>query len=234
MRRYYTVERIKETLHRAEAAGINTFFGRVDNHVMRTLEEYWDEGGSIQWFGQTASEREDFLKNIRTAAACGAKGCYLHGGQTDHFHYHGRTDHLAAALAAMREEGLAAGFAAHRTEPHEWIRDHLDPDFQLCCYYDPSPRLDDPNHKPSEAEKFDPAHRDAMAATIATLNASAVHYKVLAAGRTPPREAFEYVARVIRPRDVVLVGMFLGDDPDMIETNVRLFERIVQPAVTAI
>jgi len=234
MRRYYTDERIKETLHRAEAAGINTFFGRVDNHVMRTLEEYWDEGGSIQWFGQTASEREDFLKNIRTAAACGAKGCYLHGGQTDHFHYHGRTDHLAAALAAMREEGLAAGFAAHRTEPHEWIRDHLDPDFQLCCYYDPSPRLDDPNHKPSEAEKFDPAHRDAMAATIATLNASAVHYKVLAAGRTPPREAFEYVARVIRPRDVVLVGMFLGDDPDMIETNVRLFERIVQPAVTAI
>ncbi|MHC4715745.1 MAG: hypothetical protein ACYS5V_02140 [Planctomycetota bacterium] len=231
MRRYYTVERIKEALHRAEAAGINTFFGRVDNHVMRMLEEYWDEGGAIQWFAQTATEREDFLRNIRTAAARGAKGCYLHGGQTDHFHHHGQTEHLGRALETIRAEGMAGGFAAHRTEPHEWIRDHLEPDFQLCCYYDPSPRLDDPSHKPTDAEKFDPAHRDAMAGTIATLTCSAVHYKVLAAGRTPPREAFEYIGRVIRPQDVVLVGMFLGDDPDMIETNVRLFEEIVQPAI---
>ncbi len=71
MRRYYTVARIKETLRRAEAAGINTFFGRADNHVIRTLQEYWDEGGTIQWFAQTASKCEDYIRNIKTAAANG-------------------------------------------------------------------------------------------------------------------------------------------------------------------
>ena len=41
-----------------------------------------------------------------------------------------------------------------------------------------------------------------MARTICTLKSSAVHYKVLAAGRTPAEEAFQYVAKVIRPKDV--------------------------------
>ncbi|KKL87736.1 hypothetical protein LCGC14_1931760, partial [marine sediment metagenome] len=195
------------------------------------LEEYWDEGGKIQWFGQTASEREDFLRNIATAAAHGAAGCYLHGGQTDHFHHTGRTEDMARALEKIRASGMAAGFAAHQSGPHEWIRDNLDPDFQLCCYYDPSSRSEDPNHVPTDEEKFDPAHRDAMAETIRSLKCAAVHYKVLAAGRTPVAEAFEYVAGVIRPQDVVLVGMFLGDDPDMIAKDVALFEQIVQPAL---
>jgi len=232
MRRYYTTARIKQALRKAEAAGINTFFGRADNHVMRLLEEYWDEGGTIQWFAQTASEREDYARNIRTAAARGARGCYLHGGQTDYYHFQGQTERLSRALEAIRSCGMAAGFAAHRTAAHEWLRDNLEPDFQLCCYYDPAPRLEKPDHEPSEQERFDPAHRDAMARTIQTLRCPAVHYKVLAAGRTEVRQAFEYVARVIRPQDVVLVGVFLGDDPEMIEKDVALFEEIVQPAVT--
>src|SRR5512140_2758878 len=73
MRKYYTVARIKEALHKAEAAGINTFFGRTDNHVIRMLQEYWDEGGKIQWFAQTASEVEDYMRSIKGAAANGAK-----------------------------------------------------------------------------------------------------------------------------------------------------------------
>ena len=131
----------------------------------------------------------------------------------------------------MRDLGMAAGFAAHNPEPHEWIRDHLDPDFQLCCYYDPSPRTASPDHVVTDHEKFDPAHRDRMARTICSLKASAVHYKVLAAGRTPAQEAFEYVAKVIRPQDVALVGFHLGDDPDLIAKTVALFEKVVQPTV---
>jgi len=33
MIRYYTVANIKDALRKAEAAGINTFFGRTDRHV---------------------------------------------------------------------------------------------------------------------------------------------------------------------------------------------------------
>ncbi len=233
MRRYYTTARIKQALRKAEEAGINTLFARADNHVIRLLLEYWDEGGTIQWFAQTASERPDYARNIATAAENGAKGCYLHGGQTDYYWNLGQTEHFALALRKIRSFGMAAGLAGHRTEPHEWVRDHLEPDFQLCCYYDPSPRVDKPDHVPTDAEKFDPAHRDRMAGVIRSLKASAVHYKVLAAGRTPPRKAFQYVAGVIRPQDIVLVGMYLGDDPEMIEKDVALFEEIVQPAVAS-
>jgi hypothetical protein len=233
MRRYYTAGRIKEALARAEAAGINTFFGRADNHIMRLLEEYWDEGGSIQWFAQTASERPDYLRNIAAAAAGGAKGCYLHGGQTDFYWRRGEVEHFARAAEAIRAPGMAAGLAGHNPEPHEWIRDHLEADFQLCCYYDPAPRVDRPDHVPSDAEKFDPAHRDRMAETIRTLKCPAVHYKVLAAGRTPAREAFEYVAGVLRPQDVVLVGFFLGDDPEMIAKTAALFEEVVEAPARA-
>ncbi len=233
MRRYYTVANIKDALRKAEAAGINTFFGRTDNHVMRMLQEYWDEGGTIQWFAQTASEIEDYERSIKAAASIGAKGCYMHGGQVDYYWHQKETDRFRQVLDLTHSLGMAGGFAAHITEPHEWIRDNLTPDFQLTCYYDPSPRSDNPHHVPTEHEKFDPAHRDLMARTICTLKASAVHYKVLAAGRTPPQEAFEYVAKVIRPQDVVLVGFHLGDDPDMIQKTVALFERIVQPAIQA-
>lgn len=231
MRRYYTVAHIKDALKKAEAAGINTFFGRTDNHVIRMLQEYWDEGGTIQWFAQTASEIEDYNRSIKAAASSGAKGCYLHGGQVDYYWHQKETRRFGEALELTRSLGMAAGFAAHNPEPHEWIRDHLSPDFQLTCYYDPSPRNDNPHHVVTDHEKFDPAHRDRMARTICTLKSAAVHYKVLAAGRTPPEQAFEYVAKVIRPQDVVLVGFHLGDDPDLIAKTVALFERIVQPAV---
>lgn len=230
MRRYYTAARIKEALRKAEAAGITTLFARADNHIMRLLEEYWNEGGAIQWIAQSASEREDYLANIDAAASRGARGMYLHGGVVDHFFCRGETDRFARALERIRSRGLAAGLAAHKPAVHEWIRDHLEPDFQLCCYYDPLPRDASPHHAASDAELFDPAQRDAMARCIGTLRAPAVHYKVLAAGRTPVEEAFAYVARVLRPSDAVLVGFHLGDDEHMIAKTVAAFERIVPGA----
>ena len=81
MRDYYTTAKIKETLAECERLGINTFLGRVDNHICRVLHEYWNEGGTIQFFGQTAPERKDMEVNIRQAAFYGATGCYIQGNR---------------------------------------------------------------------------------------------------------------------------------------------------------
>ena len=232
MRKYYTVARIKEALRKAEAAGINTFFGRTDNHVIRMLQEYWDEGGKIQWFAQTASEIEDYNRSIKAAAANGAKGCYLHGGQVDYYWHRKETERFGQALEA--DAGRSAWPpASPRTTPSRTSGSATTstPTSSLPATTTPVPRNDSPHHVVTDHEKFDPAHRDRMARTICTLKASAVHYKVLAAGRTPAEEAFQYVAKVIRPKDVVLVGFHLGDDPSLIGKTVSLFEKIVQPAV---
>jgi hypothetical protein len=228
MLRYYTVARIKEALHKAEAAGINTFFGRTDRHVRRMLLEYWDEGGTIQWFGQTASEYTDQLGAIRQAAAAGAVGMYVHGGIVDYWHAQGMYDMFVAALETMRECGVVAGFAGHTIAAHTWIRDNLEPDFQMCSYYDPSPRGDNPHHQHGVEEKWEDAHRDEMAALIQTIPWPVVHYKVFAGGNHPIRAGFEFLAEQMRPNDLVCIGHYLGDNPDMIAENVQTFDALVE------
>ena len=61
---YYTSERIMDALAKAEAAGIDTFFGRSDRHVTRMLTEYWDRGGKIQWFAQGSPDMP--AQNVQT------------------------------------------------------------------------------------------------------------------------------------------------------------------------
>jgi hypothetical protein len=228
MMRYYSVARIKEALHKAEEAGINAFFGRTDRHVRRMLMEYWDEGGQIQWFGQTASEYDDQLAAIRTAAAAGAVGVYVHGGIVDYWYAQGKYELLEAALETMRECGIAAGFAGHSVEAHRWIRDHLEPDFQMCCYYDPSSRASNPHHVHGKEEKWDPAHRDRMVALVETIPWPVAHYKIFAGGNIPIRDGWTFAAEHIRPHDLVCIGHYLGDNPDMIAENVGMFERLVE------
>lgn len=228
MIRYYTADRIKDALRRAEAAGINTFFGRTDRHIQRLLLEYWDEGGTIQWFGQTASELGDQLGAIRSAARAGAKGVYLHGGIVDYWYAQGQTDMLKAALDVMREAGLVAGFAGHSIEAHTWIRDNLQPDFQMCSYYDPSPRGSSPHHVSTTEEKWDAAHRSAMAALIQTIPWPVVHYKVFAGGNKSIAEGWQFVAAHMRDNDLVCIGHYLKENPNMMAENVATFERLVE------
>jgi hypothetical protein len=225
---YYTSEKILEALAKAEAAGINTFFGRSDRHVVRLLTEYWDRGGKIQWFAQTASELGDQIRAIRDAAAAGAKGVYLHGGEADFLYAQGKHDMFRRALDTMRECGVVGGFAGHSLELHAWIRDHLEPDFQMCSYYDPSPRSDNPDHVSTTEEKWEDGHRDRMVELIKSLRWPAVHYKVFAGGNKPVDAGFRFLAGSMRPGDLTCIGHYLGDNPNMIAENVATFERVVE------
>jgi hypothetical protein len=228
---YYTVERIKETLCKAEAAGVNTLNARADRHIRRVMREYWNEGGTIQWIAQTASEHADQFRSIRDAAKDGAKGVYLHGGIVDHWYAEGKTDNLRKALDVMREQDVAGGFAGHSPEVHAWIRDNLKPDFQMCCHYNPTDRSEDPHHA-QEGETWDDADRQKMLAVIATIQHPVIHYKVFAGGNKPVIPAFELLGKVMRPNDAVCLGVFLKDDPDMIAKDVQLFEKHVETVET--
>jgi len=224
---YYTFARIQETLRLAEAAGINTVIARSDRFVIRLLREYWNAGGRIQWIAQTASELGDQLQAIRDAAANGAKAVHIHGGIVDYWYAQGQHDKLRAALKTMRDAGVAAGFAGHSVEAHTWIRDHLEADFQMCSYYDPTPRGDNPHHASANGENWDPAQRDRMVELIQTIRCPVIHYKVFAAGNRPVDEGFEVLSRAMRPGDAVCIGHYLKDNPDMFRQNVATFDRVV-------
>ena len=225
MRHYFTAARIKQTLDRAESLGISTLIARTDNHIMRVLMEYWDEGGKIQWIAQTAPELISIQRGIEIAIAGRASACYVHGGVMDQLFEAGRLDEVPPAIQMIRAAGMPAGIAGHNPEVHRWAARELDPDFHMCSYYNPASRTESAEIKAGTAEWFFEHDRRTMAETIATLTKPAIHYKVLAAGRNDPADAFTFVAEHLRPGDAVCVGVYNEHNPNMLREDVELFER---------
>jgi hypothetical protein len=228
MVKWYTTARIKETMRQAEDLGITTFLGRADAHIRRTLMEYWNEGGAIRWFAQTAPEFASLSANVAQAIATGASAVYLHGGQMDFLVAQGQLDVIKSFVQQVRAAGVAVGVAGHNHSVHIWANENLELDFHMCSYYNPTPRDKNAEHVHGATEVFDDNHRATMVATIQQLRAPAIHYKIFAAGRKDPREAFAFVAHHLRPHDAVCIGIFARDKPDMLAEDVRLFDEALK------
>lgn len=211
---YYTTQRIKATLRRAEELGINTFVGRGDAHIMRVLNEYYNEGGTIQWIAQTAPEMADVDANIRRINSYGARGCYLHGGMVDRMVREGRAEEFRRWIELIKSLGMVAGICSHAaSHPLMFEEMELGADFYMCCFYDIYGR---------GGEVYVPEDRKAMCQTIRSLPKPCLAFKIMAAGRNDPDEAFSYAFSHIKPGDAVVVGVYTEHDPDQLEENVQL------------
>ncbi|MFO7976293.1 MAG: hypothetical protein R6V12_16855 [Candidatus Hydrogenedentota bacterium] len=224
MCRYFTTQRIKDTLRRAESLGVNTHLGRADHHIIRVLLEYWDEGGSIQWIAQTCPEVGDIPRGIQNGIRGGAKACYVHGGVMDFRFAQNQLDDIPDAIAMIHDAGLPAGIAGHNPEVFEWAEDHLELDFYMCSYYNSANRDKDAEMRSGTAAWFRPEDRERMATLIQELSKPVIHYKVMAAGRNDPKEALAFVAQHLRPQDAVCIGIYPHDKPDMLEEDIALLE----------
>ena len=224
MKRYFTIARIKETLREAERLGVNTLIGRSDHHVMRMLLEYWDEGGTLQWFAQTCPELGVPEVSIERAAGMGAKACHIHGGVMDYLLAQKRMDEVQPLLEMIRQRGMQAGIAGHNPAVFEWAEEHLDADYYLCCYYNSAHRDERAEHVSGMKEWFLEEDRTAMVKLIGQLSRPVVHYKILAAGRNNPAEAFAFAAQHMRAGDAVCVGVGPSDVQQMVRDDVQLLE----------
>jgi len=221
---WYTMERIKEAYRLAEQAGVTTHIGRADQFIVRALREHWNEGGGLTWIAQTCPCVGGFTPCIDLALAFGAKCCFLHGGEMDCRVAQGDTQAAVEAVKRIREAGLAVGAGGHRVDTIRWEADHLELDFFMTSYYNMEDRTRQAQRDYETAEDYRAEDRDAMCALIQELPAPAIHYKVMAAGRNDPREAFAYAADAYRPGDAVCVGVFTKDGKDMIQQDVDLLE----------
>jgi len=230
--RYYTTDRIKETFKQAESLGVNTFVGRADNHIIRILLEYWDEGGTIQWIAQTTPELAAIARGVERAIDGGAKAVYLHGGQMDYLLANNKLDDVPSAIQQIKDAGLPAGVAGHNPEVHRWAEKNLDLDFYMGCYYFSAHRDQLAENQQGLDEQFLPEEREVMTDMIQGLSKPVIHYKVMAAGRNDPREAFAYVAKKLRPQDAVCVGLYTKDKPNMLAENLTLLTEGLQQAAS--
>jgi hypothetical protein len=224
MRHYFTTSRILEILFDAESLGINTLIARADFHVARMLVEYRDQGGKLQWFAQTCPEIGSHETSILRAHTYGAKACHLHGGVMDNAFAQGKLDDVPQALDLIREKGMLAGIAAHNPRVIEWAEEHLDVDYYLACYYNPAKRDEHAAHNPDEEEHYLEEDRQEMTDLIQRLSKPVVHYKILAAGRNDPKQAFDFAASKMRENDAVCVGVYPKDKPGMLAEDARLLE----------
>ena len=231
MRRHFTAARIKDVLRRGEELGVNTVIARADLHVCRLLMEYWDEGGTLQWFAQTCPEIGAPELAIRRAAQYGAAAVHVHGGVMDYRLAQKQLDDVPREVDLIHERGMAAGIAGHDPQVFRWAEDagHA-VDYYMCSYYNAAHRDRRAEHVAGMAEWFLDEDRRIMTDLIQGLSRPVVHYKVLAAGRNVPADALRVVARAMRPGDAVCVGIYDADRPDMLAEDVRLLEEGLREA----
>ena len=137
MIRYYTMPRIQELLDECWNNGINTFQSRGDRHQMRTYLEHRENGGSMQWIAQTASERASMRDNLRQIVSFGAAACYHHGSSTDRLWREGEMDVVRDRLSAIRDTGMIVGLGTHNPDVVRYAEDRgYDVDFYMVSFYD--------------------------------------------------------------------------------------------------
>lgn len=218
---YYTTSRLKETLARAEAAGIDTAMMRSDHHIHRLLREYRNDGGRLQWLAQVGgdSEAKTMLAACDAAVHYGAKAAYIHGAMVDHAYAQRNPDDLIEWLDRIRSHGIPAGVAGHASEAHLWVNSLGIADFHVVCFYNCG------SLHVGKGDIFDEADPPRAVAAIRSIAKPCIGYKILAAGRVDPRRGFEFALANIKPTDAVCVGMYRGDRDDMVETDALMVEQ---------
>ena len=220
---YYTTQQIMSDLAQAEANGINTVLARADKHIMRTLNEYWNAGGTIQWIAQTpkSTEYSDLNDYLEIIAQYNPIAIYHHGGTTDLLYAEGNLDSLGENLKRIRELGCAVGIGTHDPQILKYCyTEGFDVDFFVCALY---------NHT-RHREMYLPADRDVAVSAIQAIPLPIIAIKVLAAGRNEPYQAFQFALDNIKPIDAMAVGMYTQFHPDQIRQNALTVGGILQKA----
>ena len=221
MEDYYTTRQIIADLRQAEESGINTLLARADRHIMRTLNEYRNAGGTLQWIAQTPKDTEyaELGAYLEIIARYKPIAIYHHGGTTDKLYAQGRLASLQENLKRIRELGCAVGIGTH--EPSvlkHCYTEGYDVDFYVCALY---------NHT-RHRELYLPRDREQALAAIKAIPVPVIAIKVLAAGRNEPRAAFQLALENLKRNDAMAVGMYTQFQPEQVRQNAQIVGELLK------
>ena len=218
LKRYFTDEKVIETLWLCEACGINTAIFRCDENTIRILEKYWKRGGKVQWLAQTYPKGAD-LTNVQLAIDHGAIGAFVMGNIADKIVYDKKIDDLIKPIELIQRQGLIAGTAAHSLMvPTACVENGIKVDFFMKTfhhnnYWSATPiDIADPE-LPKQGIDHNMANdniwcmSDKLTADFFKDNNTPwIAYKVLAAGAIKPEDGFRHA--FASGADFACVGMF--------------------------
>ncbi|MCU0247200.1 MAG: hypothetical protein MUC42_11530, partial [Bryobacter sp.] len=227
---YFTAENTKRLLRDCARNGVNTWQSRADRHILRLLHEYRQEGGTVHWIAQTASEIENTARNIRDMMAEKPIGIYHHGSRTDALWQAGKIDEVKKALTAMRDAGARAGLGTHIPEVIDYVEDKgWDLDFYMTCLYNLSRPRDEADRLAggkAPRELFWHPDREAMLKRVRLTSKQCLVFKVYGASRNCQSEesmlaALRLAFQSAKPNDAIVVGMF-PKHKEQVAENCRL------------
>jgi len=235
MQDYHTTANIKLTFDECVRNGINTVQARADRHIMRILNEYRNEGKSIQWIAQNASEMSDLTANLGQIVSNGAIAVFYHGTQTDNLWHTGISGirKVEDDLKRLRDTGLFTGLGTHipevinHAESHGW-----DIDFYMASFYNLAKK---PKHVQATSgfkeEHFNDEDTETMLKMVRQTAKQCLVFKILGAGRKTNsseeiRDRFSHAFKNIKANDCVVVGMYQKYKNQVAE-NSRIVEEIL-------
>jgi len=237
---YYTAERFKETLFRAEECGYNTMLPLADPYVIRVLSEYRRDGGKLQFIFQTyPAMRQDV--SIRQMAGLEPIAVYHRGTDTDFLYETGRCDEILANIEKYREIGCPVGLGTHRPDVIEKSeREGWNVDFYLASVHNARRNREGEQSgfitgKTKSGLIFYPDDRPIMLETLKMTQKPVIAFKIFGGGQMflnkteEEKQAlikgvYNEVFTALKPDDFAAIGVFQRDS-DQLKENTDLYRQ---------
>jgi uncharacterized membrane protein YphA (DoxX/SURF4 family) len=217
---YNTEQKVLETFHLGERAGINATFMINENYPLfnKYLKLY---GGKMQSVCQTYLKPEDFLGDIDKAIGNGANALYIQGAEGDRYVREGKISQLAKAIEHIKKQGYLAGMGGHSIEVIKACeKEGIPVDFYVKTFHNDNywsahpieERVEfsvdtkrNPEHNKIHDNMFDlfPVKTTEF---MKGVDKPWIAFKVLAGGAILPKDGFKFAFE--KGADFICVGMF--------------------------
>jgi uncharacterized membrane protein YphA (DoxX/SURF4 family) len=235
---YNTDQKVLETFHLAEMAGINATF--ITNPNFSIFNKYLKlYGGKMQSICQTYLRADDFFGDIDLAIDNGATALYIQGGEGDRYVREGKVDMLGRAIEYIKKKGYLAGIGGHALTVIKTCEDAGIPaDFYVKTFHHdkywsahPASQRVEFSVDNKKYADHDMIH-DNMFDLFSDKTAEYMHeirkpwlaFKVLAGGAIEPKDGFRYAFE--NGADFICVGMFDFQIVDNVNTANQILSDI--------
>ena len=238
MKRFYTAENIKQTLHHIEELGFTGMLPLADPYMVRLIQEFEMVGGNLKYIWQPYGPMNQQV-SMRELNTVNTIGIYHQGTTTDFLYENGNIDQIKENIKVMRELGTPVGLASHvpevieRCEEEDWGAD-----FYLASLHNARRgRRGEASGfltgKTKAHVKFYPEDRSVMLDTVKKINKPIIAYKIFAGGqmfigkteeekRAIIKGVYEEVFSVLKPNDMAAIGIFQRD-MDEAKENMEIY-----------
>jgi hypothetical protein len=208
----YSQEGRKAVMDAAAAQGITAIWTPAYKEWIALWNEYKEQGGKLEtWIGQPDGYKEVSVEDQITACAKnGGKAVCVQGANVDDAMEKKDYDILKRWLGLIKNYGLPAGLASHKSENILTAEDEgLPAEFYHLTLGVP--------------DVFESEARDRTLKTVQQIDKPMVVFKVFGAGRFEPKNAFPYVMEAIRRKDGLCVGV---DNPEQVAENAEFVRKL--------